>query len=126
MKYIYRSKTNKKIAGVCAGFAEYFDLDPSLVRIVWLSSILFGGTGIFIYLIAWLIIPQNPQEVQSKSIPFKRSSKNKIIAGICGGLGEYFQIDPVIFRLLFIVLTLGVGFGVLAYIILWICIPKES
>jgi len=55
-----------------------------------------------------------------------RSETNKIIAGVAGGLGEYFNIDPVIVRLLFILFTLIHGSGVLLYIILWVILPKES
>ena len=61
MKTLYRSQTNKKIAGVCAGFAEYFELDAALIRIIWLSAILLFGTGILLYLICWLIMPPRPE-----------------------------------------------------------------
>jgi len=57
-KKLYRSKKNKKIGGVCAGIAEYFDTDPTLIRLIWAISILFWGVGILAYLIAWIIIPQ--------------------------------------------------------------------
>lgn len=53
-----------------------------------------------------------------------RSGKNSIIAGVCGGLGEYFDIDPVIIRLLWIVFSLAYGCGIIAYLIAWIIIPK--
>ncbi len=55
-----------------------------------------------------------------------RSSKNTVIAGVCGGLGEYFDIDPVLFRLLFVAVTLLGGSGVLIYIILWLVIPEDT
>jgi len=55
-----------------------------------------------------------------------RSRKNKIIAGVAGGLGEYFDIDPVIIRIIFVVTGLMGGSGILAYIICWIIIPQES
>jgi len=54
-----------------------------------------------------------------------RSRENKILAGVCGGVGEYFQIDPVIIRLLWIVLSLVWGFGVILYIIAIFIIPPE-
>lgn len=59
-KPLARSRTNRKIAGVCAGFAEYLDLDPSLVRIVWAMLLLFGGCGLLGYIIAWIIMPEEP------------------------------------------------------------------
>ena len=55
-----------------------------------------------------------------------RSKKNRIIAGVCGGLGEYFNIDSTIIRLLWIILTLMGGAGILAYIIAWIIIPEQK
>ena len=55
-----------------------------------------------------------------------RSRKNQIFAGVCGGIGEYFDIDPVIIRLLWVLLTFaGMGFGILLYIVAWIIIPLE-
>lgn len=56
-----------------------------------------------------------------------RSRTEKMIAGVCGGLGEYFDVDPVLVRLGFVILTiLGSGVGVLIYLVLWIVIPKEG
>ncbi|MFZ1080580.1 MAG: PspC domain-containing protein [Candidatus Kryptoniota bacterium] len=55
-----------------------------------------------------------------------RSRKNTIIAGVAGGLGEYFDIDPVFVRVIFVVATLAGASGLLAYIILWIVVPKEK
>ena len=55
-----------------------------------------------------------------------RSSKEKVIAGVCGGMGEYFDKDPVLFRILFVLVTLIFGFGILAYLVFWIAIPKDT
>lgn len=55
-----------------------------------------------------------------------RSGKNKVLAGICGGLGDYFDVDPTIVRLIWVIFTLiSFGVGVLAYIIGWVIIPKN-
>jgi phage shock protein C len=56
-----RSSTDKKIGGVCAGIANFFDLDVTLVRFLWLVAVLFGGTGFLAYLIAWIVIPLAPR-----------------------------------------------------------------
>jgi len=58
-KKLYRSK-NKWLAGVCGGIAEYFNLDPILIRVIWLVLSLAYGVGILAYIIAWLLIPKNP------------------------------------------------------------------
>ena len=59
-KKLMRSRTDKKIAGVCGGFAHYFDLDVTLVRVLWLMIVFFAGWGIIGYLIAWIVMPEEP------------------------------------------------------------------
>jgi len=59
-KRLMRSSRDKKIGGVCAGLADYFDLDPTLVRVVWLLAIFFAGTGFLVYLILWIVLPVAP------------------------------------------------------------------
>jgi len=54
-----------------------------------------------------------------------RSGKDKILGGVCGGIAEYFKVDPVIIRLLWVLFGLGWGSGILAYIIAWIIIPRN-
>ena len=60
MNKLYRSKKNKIIAGVCGGIGEYFKIDPTLVRLLWLLVSLSGGAGLVAYIIAWIIIPEEP------------------------------------------------------------------
>jgi len=57
---LYRSQTNKVFAGVCGGLAEYFDVDPVVIRILFVLMILFGGTGIVLYIAAIFIVPKKP------------------------------------------------------------------
>jgi phage shock protein C len=59
-KKLYLSRTNRKIAGVCGGFAAYLDVDATLVRLVWVMCALLVGWGVLGYLIAWLAIPEEP------------------------------------------------------------------
>ena len=56
-KKLYKSKTNKKIAGVCGGLAEYLNIDATIVRLVWVLATLFVGCGILAYIIALLVMP---------------------------------------------------------------------
>ena len=56
-KRLYRTENDRQIAGVCGGIAEYFNWDPSLVRIAFALSCLLGGFGIFLYIIMWIIVP---------------------------------------------------------------------
>lgn len=57
MKKLYRSNTDRRIAGVCGGLAEYFDIDPAIIRIVLVVLFLMGGIGLVTYLIFWICIP---------------------------------------------------------------------
>ncbi len=57
-KKLYRSRDDKFLAGVCGGLADYFNMDSNLIRILWIILILFKGAGVLVYLIAWLIIPE--------------------------------------------------------------------
>lgn len=52
------SSSDKKIAGVCGGFAKYFGIDPTLVRIAYAALVLFGGTGVLLYIICALVMPE--------------------------------------------------------------------
>ena len=57
---LYKSNQNKMIDGVCGGIAEYFGIDPTVVRLLWALFSLMGGCGILAYIIAAIIIPRNP------------------------------------------------------------------
>ncbi|MBU1319486.1 MAG: PspC domain-containing protein [candidate division Zixibacteria bacterium] len=56
----------------------------------------------------------------------ERSRQSNVIGGVCGGLGEYFNIDPIIFRITFVILAFAKGVGVIAYVICWIAIPRRA
>ena len=59
-KRLMRSSTDKKIAGVCAGLADYFDVDPTIIRVVWLLLFLCAGTGLLAYIVLWIVLPIAP------------------------------------------------------------------
>lgn len=56
-KRLIRSRANRSIAGVCSGIAEYYGWDPTVVRVAWIVLTLLGGSGILLYLILWLVMP---------------------------------------------------------------------
>jgi phage shock protein PspC (stress-responsive transcriptional regulator) len=60
VKRLMRSSRDKKLGGVCAGVADYFDLDSTLVRIIWLLAVLCAGTGGLLYIILWIALPLAP------------------------------------------------------------------
>ena len=71
--------------------------------------------------------PQSPPPADPPPVPRRltRSSSDKVLAGVAGGLGRYFDIDPIIFRIGFVVLTLAGGAGVLAYLAAWVLVPDD-
>jgi phage shock protein C len=95
-KQLYRSKHNRVISGVCGGIAEYLDLDPTLIRLLWVLITIPGGIGFIGYLVSIIIIPENPQHLGESSntqgttsvfhgenrTPEEISQKNRILAGI--------------------------------------------
>jgi phage shock protein PspC (stress-responsive transcriptional regulator) len=68
-KRLMRSSRDKKLGGVCAGLAEYFDLDPTIVRVVWLLAVLLAGTGFLVYVILWIVLPLAPASMAVTTAP---------------------------------------------------------
>ena len=57
---LYRSRTDRKVAGVCGGLAQYFNIDPTLIRVVFVVLAVLGGSGLVLYLALWIIVPNEP------------------------------------------------------------------
>ena len=57
---LHRSLSDRKIAGVCGGIAEYLGWDPTLVRLLWVVLTLLGGSGVLIYVVLWIVMPDGP------------------------------------------------------------------
>jgi len=199
-KKIYRSQTNRMIGGVCGGVAEYFSVDPTVIRLIWVAFSLVGGFGLLVYLASLLIIPNNPDQTPNEesnnlikdknlfwgslliivglflilkqmglfftfsmwhlpwqsiwaialiavggillynrmkeekdedveSAPAKklyRSRTQKMVAGVCGGLSEYFEMDVSIIRIIWVIGTIiSMGLGVVVYIVMLILFQEE-
>ena len=133
IKRLTRSRTDKTIAGVCAGLAEYFGVDVVLVRLLFviLSIALAFIGGVIVYLVAWLIIPEGTEQAAppASSRVLRRSTTDRQLAGVCGGLAEYFQIDSTAVRLLWVIVSIFCGAvigGVIAYLLAWLIIPRAA
>jgi len=65
--------------------------------------------------------------IMAKNKKLLRSTKNRMVAGVCGGIGEYFGVDPTVIRLVWVIFTLiSMGAGIIAYIIAWIIVPEGN
>jgi phage shock protein PspC (stress-responsive transcriptional regulator) len=126
MQRLHRLAEDRRIAGICTGLGEYFDLDPVFFRLLFLVSVLFGGIGALVYLLLWIMVPERAgAEGRAGAARLHLSRVDRKIAGVCGGLGEWLEIDPVFFRVAFILLALAGGLGILVYLVLWLVVPRS-
>ena len=137
-----RNSSDKMLGGVCSGIAAYFNIDPALVRVLFAVLTLGGwGLGILLYLGLWTFTPEEnlPAIVTGRKLYRDPSSR---WGGVCAGLGAYFQKDPWIFRIVFLIPLLSVlgssgsgwGWGVMTgsfsftlvviYFLLWALLPE--
>ena len=125
MKTFHRLAGQKKIAGVCVGLGEYFDIDPVFFRLFFLVSLFFGGLGALVYVLLWIMAPEKAGEGQQRpAAGLHLSRADRKIAGVCGGLGEWLDVDPVFLRVAFVLLALFGGLGILVYVVLWLFVPR--
>ena len=133
VRRLTRSRSQGVIGGVCAGLADYLGVDVVLVRLLFVILSIAGAIigGVIVYVAAWFIMPEGAD--QSAPIAdgrvLRRSTTDKQIAGVCGGMAEYFEMDSTAVRLLWVVLSIFVGaviFGVIAYLLAWLIIPRAA
>lgn len=99
---LMRSRDNVKIGGVCAGIALYLGIDPIIIRTLTFSLVFTYGVGLLLYLILLLLMPPNRNEKEVKVKKLYRDMNHNVIGGVAAGLGNYFKIDVLIFRILFV------------------------
>ena len=145
-KKLFRDENNKVLGGVCSGLANYFNIDAIIARVIFVI-LLFSGIGFLTYIIMWIAVPSSStQQIGGTRKKLFRDPDEKIIAGVCSGIGNYFGINPWIPRVLFLLPFLSFlsrwghwgGFwdfgdvirftfsptSLIVYIILWIVIPE--
>ncbi len=66
-KKLYRSRKDEVIGGVCGGIAEYFSVDPILVRLLAVFAVIFGGSGVLAYIVMWIIVPERPRDLDDET-----------------------------------------------------------
>lgn len=131
-RFLRRSATNRKIAGVCGGIAEHLNADVTFVRVLLIIMMILPGVvvgGVIAYLLAWILMPGETTRGQAHACrQLSRSATNRKMAGVCGGLGEYFRVDPTAVRLLWTVLSIVPGIivgGVAVYLVSWLVMPAS-
>ncbi|EGD50197.1 phage shock protein C, PspC [Thermoanaerobacter ethanolicus JW 200] len=129
---LYRSREQKMLGGVCGGIAEYFDVDVTLVRLICLLAI-FSGFGLIPYIIAWIIIPENPYQLKEKIIDEepktgeqqdnavetedKTNKANEVLGWVLVILGVLLLLNRLLpwlsFKIIWPVLLIIIGLGIL-------------
>lgn len=80
-KKLYRSRKNSMIGGVCGGLGEYLNVDPTIMRLVAVLLVFADGIGLIAYIIAWIIIPRNP-ELEAEIVAPQKSELNWLLPGL--------------------------------------------
>ena len=131
VRRLTRRPDEGKIGGVCAGMAAYFDVDVVLVRGAWIILTIWPGAiilGVVAYLAAWILMPRAAGPAPASTRPrVLRSQTDRRIAGVCGGLAEYFTLDSTLVRVAWIIVSVVPGFivfGLMAYLVAWFVMPK--
>ena len=144
-KRLYRDENSKVLGGVCAGVANYFGIDSVIVRIL---TVVFIGVTFLPYIILWIALPSTAStEIGGTRKKFYRDTDDKLIAGVCSGIANYFGINVWVPRVLFLLPFLSVAFhlshwgfmnvpgffsfsfspgALIVYIILWLVIPEAT
>ena len=134
MKRLCRIPTEGRLGGVCAGIAHYFDADVTLVRLAWVVLSIVPGAlvgGVLAYAAAWLLMPASefPVAAAETGRRLARSTSDRRLGGVCGGLAEYLGVDATMVRILVVILSIYPGaivLGVGAYAIAWFIIPDGT
>jgi len=127
---LVRVTGDEKIAGVCAGIADYLDVDVTLVRALWLALSIVPGAvigGIVAYALAWMVMPAGQATRVALGHRLVRSASDAKVAGVCGGVADYFGVDSTLVRVAWIVLSVMPGAvvgGLLVYLAAWFIVPK--
>jgi phage shock protein PspC (stress-responsive transcriptional regulator) len=138
---LFRNEQDKMLGGVCSGLSSYLRIDTTIVRVIFaLFTLGAFGTGLLVYIILWAVLPSKAMENKMKRRLY-RDADRRVVAGVCSGIANYFNIAVWIPRLIFILpVILGffkvvthpffvpiVSFSgtlTLTYLILWAVIPK--
>ena len=118
---LFRDSSNRIIAGVCSGIAEYFKIDPIIVRVLFFIAV---PLNLIVYIIFWIGIPSKDFDPDLRKILY-RDKENGVIGGVAKGLSNYLKIDANIIRVIFVVSLFFGGAGLLFYFLLWL-FTKEA
>lgn len=121
---LYRSRNDRILAGLAGGLADYLGVDSVWMRLLLVFLVLAGvGSPILLYLLGWLLVPENPELSELGRNRMHRSDSQRMIAGVCGGIAETLQTDPTLVRFITAFLLLTGGIAIPLYLVAWFILP---
>jgi phage shock protein PspC (stress-responsive transcriptional regulator) len=131
LQQLRKSSTDRVLDGVCGGLGEYTPVPALIWRVIFVVAALTSGSGLIAYVLMWWLMPVADSTGASAGSTWnlhalRRSADDRQIAGICGGLGEYTPVPTWLWRAAFVGLVFAGGLGLLAYLLLWIFVPKAE
>lgn len=131
---LFRDTKRNIFGGVASGIAHYFKIDVLWIRLIFIVGFLglfpFHPTSAFIligYILMWIFLPANPDLKEDEKVKkLYRSQENKVIGGVARGLAAYFGTDVAVIRILFVLLLIPGGAGLIIYLVLWFITPTAK
>lgn len=131
-KRMYRDMKRRILGGVASGIAYYFSIDPLWIRLLFVALFInllqigFSTTTALVYIILWIVLPENSELEDDKKIKkLFRNPDDRVLGGISGGIAAYFGSNSSVIRLIFVVSAiLSFGATIFAYLILWLITPE--
>lgn len=126
-KTLSRDQRRKILGGVCAGIANYMNIDAVWVRLFFALLAFAYGFTFFVYIVMWIVVPGS-YELEEPEVEKKlfRDSDRKVIAGVAGGVAAFLGIDITLVRILFVIFTVAGGLGLFVYIVMWVILPEAK
>ena len=130
MQFLYKSKKNRMLCGICGGIGIYFQIDPNIIRIIIISACFLTGVlpVTLLYLIANFIFIYNIEADAKNYTKIYRTTKNKKFAGILSTISRSLKIDVAFLRILFVVFAVLTGIipFFIVYMSAWALLPEEE
>lgn len=131
-KKLYRDINRKVLSGVCAGIANYLNIDVVWIRLFFILFVVLGVlsagisamAAIIIYVVLWVAMPESNELPDTDVKKLFRDPEDKKLGGVASGIAKYFGVDVAVVRILFLISIFLGGFGLLLYIVLWVAVPE--
>jgi phage shock protein PspC (stress-responsive transcriptional regulator) len=126
-KKLVRDQKRKILGGVCAGLGYYFNIDPVWPRVL-IALLVLGSYGslLLVYILLWILLPASEDLEETAVKKMYRNPEKKVLGGVASGIAAFFGVDITVVRLIFVILFLFAGLGVVVYIILWGVLPEAK